>query len=150
MGQSWGANAAAIGPVGLNNNASVACPAATYTTALAYGYAQSPLPVYAPSPASYNGMLSGFIPVTLGATPPTALSIYFCLVSGTGLALLSVPTANLTASANLMVPLGLAFNIPTSNGGPTQWTLLVQVYPVAQAVTVPTFNNGCSVMIFPA
>lgn len=125
--------------------ADVVCAAGTYTTAMSINGANQTAQVQ--SNDSWFPVLTPWIVISLGATPPTALIIGYAIVSGTEIDSIAVPTQLLVANAQLM------FSVPLI--GPSSkltWLAgaapLIEVNPTAQPVTVRAQGGAGSRALF--
>ena len=95
------------------------------------------------NPGSVIAVVLGVIAILLGATPPTALVIFYTAQNGTDSDSYTVPPALLTANATINVPLALF-----GTAGASQWTgasvsPLIRVNPTSQAVTCKNVGSRC-------
>lgn len=113
--------------------ADVSCPAATNTTALSVGGTTNQ--VNSPNVGSWIGRVWGVLFVDLGATPPTALSVFYATTAGTAIQSIAVPASQLVASAHLQIALAFLDSASATKWNPNSATPLIQVNPTAQTVT---------------
>lgn len=123
-------------PVGVNTigGVDVACPAGSETNVLAILF----------NPPTVNGVyypfIGGYLVISLGATPPTALQYNVRLGAGSDFIALAIGATLLVANANIIQPIYAPGTALIMNNPSGANTFNVSLTPTAQAVTVRT--NG--------
>jgi hypothetical protein len=129
MGNIWGTQDQMYGPNPYTPTGDVSCPAATITTVVTA--ASFP----ALSAGNYIPSITGWLALTLGATPASAIQVAFQLNGGANVDSFNVFPALLLANANILIPIQLRGVNGDAVWRPPGATITVSLNPTSQAVT---------------
>lgn len=124
-GVAWPGNAT----FGRNAGSNQTCPAGSETIIMTWSGIQ------ASAPGFYYPLIFGNMAITLGATPPTALSVSYHINGGSSYGTLPLWTNLLVANANLWYPF---FSVGATSAVayyPGPGTFTIGLNPVGQSVT---------------